>query len=291
MRLGTCLPLDEQFKTNNDYILDRQLEALANAGIRGCLTQFPIEESLWEKASQDLQRALRGAGVTLLEYNSTVNMYAASREQCAAIATQNVKTLAIAESTGCLNVVSCVVGPESILPHPYNRSQDSHDRLKEICNLTAEGAAKLGVRAQLLLEPVYTTLLWSPLVLARFIDEVGSPTIQAHMDMANFYTYDVIFDQVQFIRDAFIIVGQRIHSAHIKDVAPARSYFPGLTEKLVGEGIMDFHTYLGCLGKIPGDMPVLIEHVATLNEITRSYQRIKAIAEELNLPTWSLGSY
>ena len=286
MRLGTCLHWEDHFKTSGRFDLDRQLDALAAEGIRGCLFNFPPDESQWEKVSLELEKALRNAGIILLEFNSPCNLYAPTHDQCRIIAEKYVDALAISQNIGCLNVAACVEGPDSILPHPYNRSPEAYARLKDICLLIAEGTARRNIKARLLLEPVYTTLLWSPLVTARFIDEIGSPNVQAHMDVANFYHYDMIFDQAPFIRDAFTILKDRIHSAHVKDVAPAKSYFPGLVEMGVGEGIMDYRTYLQCLSKMPEDFPVIIEHMADLNQIVKSYRIIKTIAEEMGISTW-----
>jgi sugar phosphate isomerase/epimerase len=286
MRLGTCLPWEDRYKTSGRFDLDRQLDALAAADIRACLYNFPPEESEWEKVSLELEKALHNSGITLLEFNSPRNLYATTHNQCQITAEKYVDALAISQNIGCLNVSACVEGPDSILPDPYNRSQEAYERLKVICLLIAEGTARRNIKARLLLEPVYTTILWSPLVLARFIDEIDSPNVQAHMDVANFFHYDMIFDQAPFIRDAFTVLRDRIHSAHIKDVAPVKSYFPGLVEMGVGEGIMDYRTYLHCLSKMPEDFPVIIEHMADLSQIVHSYRTIKSIAEEMGILIW-----
>ena len=287
MRLGTCLPGDESAQVDGRFNIAKAADSLAKAGIRGCLTNFTPDETAWETSSRELEKALRNAGVTLMEYNTPFLVSVASRDGCASTAKKVVRLLEIAESIGCLNVVTCVANVRSILPDPMSRSRQYRDTLKEICLLIAEEAGRLGLRARLLLELVYTTVTWCPEVLAQFIDEVGSPNVQGHMDIANCLTFDNIFDHAGFIKDAFAVLGDRIHSAHIKDVAPAESYFPGLTEALVGEGVMDNRTYLECLGKMPVDFPAIIEHMHSMEDIKRSYERIKAIADELKIPVWN----
>lgn len=287
MKLGTSIPCDEPAQVNGIFNLDKALGCLVSAGIRGCVTNFVDDESRWEIFTRDLNRALRAAGVELLEYNAPFLMQVLSREQCKPTARRIVRLLELSESIGCLEVGTCAGGPNnSIFPHPWNRSQECHDLCKETCEIIAKESARRNLKARLFLEPVYTTIVWSPLTLARFIDEIGSPNVQAHMDLANCLTFDNIYNHTEFTRDAFTILGDRIHSAHIKDVAPVQSYFPGLTECLVGDGVMDYKSYLECLSRMSPGFPVVIEHMSAMTDIKRSYKRIKAIADDMNIPVW-----
>lgn len=138
-----------------------------------------------------------------------------------------------------------------------------------------------------MIEPVYTSVIWSPSVLARFVDEVNSQNVQGHMDIANCLTLDNIYDHADFIRKSFCVLGARIHSAHIKDVAPIESYFPGLEERYVGDGVMHLRCYLSCLSQMPPDFPALIEHMHAYEVIQRSYRRISSIADEMGISVWS----
>jgi len=286
MKLGTNVPFDELAQINGVYNLDKALGCLASAGIRGCMINFAADESRWEIFTRDLDRACRATGVELLEYVAPFQIQVLSREQCEPGARQIVRLLELAESIGCREVCAGVGGPNSIYPHPWNRSQACHDLLKETCEIIAGESARRNLKARLVLEPIYTTILWSPIVLARFVDEIRSPNIQGHMDIANCLTFDNIYDHAEFIRDAFTVLGDRIHSAHIKDIAPTRNYYPGLTECLVGDGVMDNRTYLECLSRMSPGFPAIIEHMSAMADVARSYQRIKAMAEGMNISAW-----
>lgn len=287
MRLGTCLPGDGIAQINGQFNLEKALFVLSNAGIRGCLYNFIPDESRWEATSSELSVALKDTGVTLMEYNAPLFLQPLERSDCFPLARKFVRMLSVAESIGCLNVVACTGGfGKGIGPHPRNRSQESWDLLKETCLFIAEEAGQKGLRARVLIELVYTSVIWSPWVLARFVDEVSSPHVQGHMDIANCLTFDDIYDHADFIRESFGILGSRIHSSHIKDVAPIESYFPGLEERYVGDGVMDFCCYLLCLAQMPSDFPVLIEHMRAYEDIQRSYQRIASITNELGISVW-----
>jgi sugar phosphate isomerase/epimerase len=288
MRLGTCVPGDETVHINGQFSLEKALFALSNIGIRGCLYNFVSDESRWEATSRELSVSLKNTGVTLMEYNAPLLLQPLERSGCSPLAHKFVRLLSIAESIGCLNVVACTGGfGKGLGPHPRNRSPQSWDLLKETCLLIAEEAEQKRLRARVMIELVYTSVIWSPQALARFVDEVSNPNVQGHMDIANCLTFDNIYDHVDFIRESFCVLGSRIHSAHIKDVAPIDSYFPGLEERYVGDGVMHLRCYLLCLSQMPSDFPVLIEHMYAYEDIQRSYRRISSIADEIGISVWS----
>ncbi len=287
MRLGTCLPGDEAPSANGEFSIDEALEAISKEGIKGCMSSLVADESLWEKTSISFSRSLRNAGITLLEYCMSFYIQPLERGGCKPFANSIVKALSISESIGCLNVIACVGGYNYLCAHPRNKTQESWELNKETCVLVAEEAARRNIRTRLLIEPVYTSVIWSPEILAKFIDEIDSPNIQGHMDVANFLNFDMIYDHSNFIKESFEILGNRIHSSHIKDVSTLFcSYFPGLEEKQVGEGVLDIRTYIDCISRMPADFPAMIEHLSHLSDIRRSYMRIKAITDEMGISVW-----
>ena len=286
MRLGTSIPSDEPARVNGKFDMDKALACLREAGIRGCLHNFVRDESQWESAARQFDKSLRKAGVTLFEYNAPFFIDTLTVEACAPLAERIVRLLAIAELIGCLNVATCVGGPRSILPHPWNRSSECRDLLLRTCSLVSEGAGRLGLKARLLLEPVYTTIIRTPLEVAQVIDEVGSPNVLAHMDMVNMLSYDNIFDHADFMREAFEVMGGKFSSAHVKDAAPTDSYLPGIHELPAGDGIVDLRTYLQCLDKQEPGFPVLIEHLSAMADISRCYSHVAGIARELGIDIW-----
>ena len=281
--MGTCLPRDDSARINGEFSIDKSLETITREGIKGCLFNFVTDESLWEETSFSLAKSLKNAGVTLMEYNPSFFIQPLEREGCKPMADSIVKALSISESIGCLNISVCAGGYDDCIAHPRNKTQESWELLKETCVLTAEKAAVKNLRARLLIEPVYISVIWSPETLAKFIDEVGSPNIQGHMDIVNCLNFDLIYDHGDFIKEAFKKLGNRIYSAHIKDVAPLKSYLPGLEEKQVGEGVMNIRTYMECITGMPADFPAIIEHLSRIDDIRRSYKRIKEIADEMGV--------
>lgn len=106
------------------------------------------------------------------------------------------------------------------------------------------------------------------------------------MDVVNTFNFDVVYDHADAVREAFRVLGTRIHTAHLKDVRPMASYFPNIEECYVGEGIMDFRTYLGCLDRMPRGFPAVLEHMSAMDDIGRSYRRMCEIADTLGVAIW-----
>ena len=172
MRLGTCLPSHAGAASGKPFTLEESVHAIADAGIRGCLTSFVGDESKWESTSEALRRVLEGAGVSLQEYHPSdpsgraMELQPADPSGRAEHARKLVRALEIAEEIGALNCLVCPGGfGDGSKPHPKNRSQEAWDTLKDTAVLIADGAAKLGLRARLQVELVYTSRIWSAEVM------------------------------------------------------------------------------------------------------------------------------
>ncbi|MBM3495701.1 MAG: sugar phosphate isomerase/epimerase [Armatimonadetes bacterium] len=103
-----------------------------------------------------------------------------------------------------LDAVLCVPGmvtPEVSYDVAYERAQAA---LRELEPVAAENRVVIGV------ENVWNKFLLSPIEMARFVDEIGSPWVQVYFDVGNVLVYG--YPQ-QWIR----ILGSRIKKVHVKD--------------------------------------------------------------------------
>jgi L-ribulose-5-phosphate 3-epimerase len=113
------------------------------------------------------------------------------------------RTLEIGAVLGCrvLLVVPGVVKPEV----PY---ADAYARAQEGVAALARRAEALGLR--LGVENVWNRLLLSPLEMARFLDEIGSPAVGAYFDVGNILLYG-------YPQHWIATLGRRIVAVHFKD--------------------------------------------------------------------------
>jgi hexulose-6-phosphate isomerase len=102
------------------------------------------------------------------------------------------------------DTVLCVPGgvtPEVSYDVAYRRAQEA---LTELAEDAAAAGVVIGV------ENVWNKFLLSPMEMARFVDEIGSPYVQAYFDAGNV----LVFGYPQhWIR----ILGKRIKKVHVKD--------------------------------------------------------------------------
>ena len=98
-------------------------------------------------------------------------------------------------------VVPGLVTPNAGYREVYKRSQDV------IRDLGTE-AGRLGI--VLAIENVWNRFLLSPLEMARYLDEVGSPYVGAYFDVANVLAFG-------YPQDWLRVLGPRVRAVHFKD--------------------------------------------------------------------------
>jgi sugar phosphate isomerase/epimerase len=157
------------------------------------------------------------------------------------------------------------------------------------------------------LEPEKICFFYEPEECAQFIDDVGHPDFGLHLDMMNMVSQATIFRTSELIDRTFDLLGDHIHSAHLKDVRWGWEPFAGfvqgtvavdasvsaefspapyhvfckLDECLIGDGEVDYRTYLAHLAKKDVDFPCICEHLFDEDEYVTTFNRLHALAEEL----------
>jgi D-psicose/D-tagatose/L-ribulose 3-epimerase len=117
----------------------------------------------------------------------------------------------------------------------------------ENCRLLAEHAEPLGLKIALELEPFPLSLLNNVDNMARFIDDVGHPALQANIDVSHLLLADVEAAELQKLR------GKAIH-VHISDCdGKVHGDLPP------GRGVMDFGPYLEEIKQLEIDGAISIE--------------------------------
>ena len=117
------------------------------------------------------------------------------------------------------------------------------------------------------LEPMQWMVPWSPQQYLQFLRDVDRKGCGVHMDVFNFvrdpYTYT---HQEELVEEAFSLLGGSIASSHIKDITMSEGTTVVIQETLLGTGEGKLECYLNHLSQLPADMPVLLEHLNSLEE-------------------------
>jgi sugar phosphate isomerase/epimerase len=103
----------------------------------------------------------------------------------------------------------------------------------------------------------------SPEVYARLIEAIDRPGFAVHLDPVNIiasprrYYYNA-----QFIKRCFALLGPWIVSCHAKDLnMPPKHATVQIDETFIGDGVLDYDTYLKEIVKLSPPPTLMIEHL------------------------------
>ena len=134
-------------------------------------------------------------------------------------------------------------------------------------------------RARLALEMMQYALPDSVDCYARLIAAVDRPAFAAHLDPVNLImTPRVYFANGALIRECFEKLGPHIVSCHAKDILLHHQAALHLDEVMIGDGVLDYPTYLRALARLPG-VPLMLEHLEG-GEYAVARDRLLAIGRE-----------
>lgn len=116
-------------------------------------------------------------------------------------------------------------------------------------------------RAKFALEMMQATIPDSADSYLELIRAVDRPQFAAHLDPVNLVmTPRAYFNTGALIRECFQKLGQWIVSCHAKDISLSEAAALHLDEVQIGEGNLDYRTYLTELSRLP-DVPLMLEHL------------------------------
>lgn len=138
-------------------------------------------------------------------------------------------------------------------------------------------------RAKFALEMMQATIPDSADSYLELIRAVDRPAFAAHLDPVNLVmTPRTYFDTGALIRECFAKLGPWIVSCHAKDIRLAETAALHLDEVQIGEGNLDYRTYLTELARLPG-VPLMLEHLEA-GEYALARDRIFGFGEAAGVP-------
>jgi len=114
--------------------------------------------------------------------------------------------------------------------------------------------------------------------LIRAIDR---PRFAVHLDPVNIICSPrAYYQNGAVIKELFQKLGPYIKSCHAKDIWLENRLTVHLNERPVGEGGLDYQTYLQCLRTLPGDTPLMLEHLDTQEDLRTALQNLRRLMAE-----------
>lgn len=140
-------------------------------------------------------------------------------------------------------------------------------------------------------EPVHTKLAFEVMPFSfldctkeylEFLKELNREEAAVHLDLINLiHDPRTLYEQRKLFAEAVQYLGNRCVSAHLKDIIIDKKPFnTNMVEVLPGTGEADLHYMAQCLALIPGDLPVMLEHLPDEEAYDRATHNFTRIAKE-----------
>jgi sugar phosphate isomerase/epimerase len=192
-------------------------------------------------------------------------------------------TLKKAETIGCKCVV-VLVGTKDpsehcLAPHPYMYTDEAKAEFREVVLRILDGIEleKTGFG----IEPWHNTFFYQPEDIRDFIDDVGHPRFGLHLDQMNMVNQDYFYRTGELINKTFDLLSDKVLSVHLKDIRCDFDHmFLKWDEVFIGDGVMDYDTYLKRLSGLPEDTPCFCEHLELETEYALNFSRLHYLADK-----------
>jgi sugar phosphate isomerase/epimerase len=211
----------------------------------------------------EIEKAFADASVMIAEVGIWRNLISPDDAERKANLEYAAERLALADAVGAKCAVSYIGSFEphtSYAPHPDNLSRRGFDACVDTARLLIDAVKPK--RARFALEMMQYALPDSVDVYRALIRAIDRPAFAAHLDPVNLVmTPRQYFDTPSLIRACFESLGPWIVSCHAKDIVlhdQAALHFDEVRPCL---GALDYGAYLRELDRLPGDVPLLLEHL------------------------------
>jgi sugar phosphate isomerase/epimerase len=275
MRLGVGLALDRDDP-------EEMAHAYVDAGFSAAVCP-PV--SLDEPARiTAIRRAFARHDVLLAEVGAWNNMLDPDAARRAANVEANIQALALAEEVGarcCVNIAGSFHATRWDGPHPRNLSEETF--ALTVQNVRRILDAVRPRRARYTLETMPWVIPDSVDCYLRLIEAVDRPMFGVHLDPVNLINCPSrYYDNAGLLRACFAQLGPWIISCHGKDILLREELTVHLDEVRPGLGALDYAVFLQALARLPGDVPLILEHLAP-EEVPAARDYVTGVAAQAGL--------
>jgi sugar phosphate isomerase/epimerase len=234
---------------------------------------------------RDLAAAFAKHDVVIAEVGRWCNLLDADPAQRAANLASVTEGLALAEAIGarcCVDIAGSFNTTSWFGPHPENLSPRFFDaaveNARKIIDAVKPQRAKFG----------YEVMGWSLPDNAdnylKMIRAVDRKAFGVHLDPCNAVNSpSKYYDNAALLNECFDKLGAWIVSCHAKDLTWDVEMNVHFREVCLGAGALDYATYLKRLASLPGDVPLMIEHMKDAEEYGKSRRHVFDLGAKLGV--------
>ena len=190
-----------------------------------------------------------------------------------------IRQLIMADSINarcCVNVVGTPHGPRWDGGYAGNFSRDTRSDIISMIRTIIDEAKPRNTKFTV--EPMPWMVPSSPDDYLKLLEEVERDQFGVHLDLINMVTSPKrYFFLDDFMDECLDKLGDKICSAHLKDILLLQDYTFCLKECACGEGILNIPRYVSKLDSINPDIPLIIEHLDTDEEYINSVRYVQSL--------------
>ena len=276
MRLGGF------FNAHSAEELEPLCEKLDTHGLSAIIAPQDLPEDQCEAFGQEARRL----GIVIGEVGMWKNLMTddeSLREQRLA---RTRSLLTKADLMGCKCVVTLVgtkdPSDHSLAPHPYMYTDQCKSEFREIVLGILDGLELTTTRY--VIEPWHNTFFYQPEEIREFIDSVGHPMFGLHLDQMNMVSQATFYRTTELIDRTFDLLADKVASVHMKDIrCDSTHMFLKWDEVYIGDGVMDYDTFLKRLAQLPPDTPCYCEHMNNESDFALNFARLHRLATQANI--------
>jgi len=262
--------------------LDELAEKLDTHGLSAISAPWEMNEMTDDRLAAFGQKA-RSLGMVIGETGVWTNLMTDNADLRAERIDSVRNALKKAEVMGCHCVVTLVgtkhPADHALAMHGYMKTDAAKKEFREIVLRILDGLDLSNTRY--VIEPWHNTFFYQPEDIREFIDSVGHPAFGLHLDQMNMVDQAHFFDTTTLINKTFDLLADKVASVHLKDIREDYTHmFLKWDEVYIGDGVMDYDTYLKRLAALPPDTPCYCEHMAAEAEYALCFARLHRLADK-----------
>jgi sugar phosphate isomerase/epimerase len=223
-----------------------------------------------------IREAFAKAEVAIAEVGRWVNLLDSDPVKRKANLETVTEGLAIAEAVDarcCVDIAGSFSQTEWFGPHPDNFSQKFFDAAVENARKIIDSVKPQ--RAKFSYEVMGWALPDGPESYLGLIRAIDRPAFGVHLDPCNAINCPSLFYQnTALLHECYEKLGKWIVSAHAKDLKWLVEMNVHFKEVIPGTGALDYPAWLKLHAALPGEVPLMIEHLASAGEYDQAREFI-----------------
>lgn len=214
----------------------------------------------------DFKQVMKEHDIRIAEVGAWCNPMHPDKQQAEEKIQYMIERLQLAEeleAVTCVNILGSKLTENWYGAHPDGYSESFFEEAVTTSQRIIDAVKPTHTKLSFEMMPYY--FLDSPEEYLRFLEAVNREAAGVHLDICNTMNQPKrFFHNTDFIKETFRLLGSRIVTLHLKDIAlHSTALTVEFEEVLLGTGGIDYVTLMEEIAKLPADTPAMLEHLET----------------------------